>query len=213
LFALAFAVCEGLFDFAFAIESFTGGSVLSHDRLLRRWKMMGVTRNDKQLLVEELTKQLGQAKGAVLTDYKGIGVNKLTELRRQLRKDGVEFRVVKNTLAKRAANELGFAELNTHLEGPTAIAYSLEDPVAPAKAVSTFIKNNKMLEIKAGLVEGKVISLAGVQALADLPSREVLIAQVVGAMAAPLSGFVNVLQGPIRKLTYALEAIRKQQEA
>ncbi len=175
--------------------------------------MMGVTRNDKQLLVEELTKQLGQAKGAVLTDYKGIGVNKLTELRRQLRKDGVEFRVVKNTLAKRAANELGFAELNTHLEGPTAIAYSLEDPVAPAKAVSTFIKNNKMLEIKAGLVEGKVISLAGVQALADLPSREVLIAQVVGAMAAPLSGFVNVLQGPIRKLTYALEAIRKQQEA
>ena len=87
---------------------------------------MGVTRNDKQLLVEELTKQLGQAKGAVLTDYKGIGVNKLTELRRQLRKDGVEFRVVKNTLAKRAANELGFAELNTHLEGPTAIALRIQ---------------------------------------------------------------------------------------
>lgn len=174
---------------------------------------MGISRNDKQLLVQEMIEQLGQAKGAVLTDYKGISVNKLTDLRRQLRKNGVEFKVVKNTLAKRAADELGIEALHSHLEGPTAIAFSLEDPVAPAKAISNFIKINKMLEIKAGLVEGKVISMAGVQALADLPPREVLIAQVVGAMAAPISGFVNVLQGPIRKLTYALEAIRKQQEA
>ncbi|HHW98752.1 MAG TPA: 50S ribosomal protein L10 [Firmicutes bacterium] len=174
---------------------------------------MGISRNEKQVLVQELVEQLGQAKGAVLTDYKGINVNKLTDLRRQLRKEGVEFKVVKNTLAKRAANELGIEELNPYLEGPTAIAFSLEDPVAPAKAISNFIKANKVLEIKAGLVEGKVISLAGVQALADLPSREMLIAQVVGAMAAPLSGFVNVLQGPIRKLGYALEAIRKQKEA
>lgn len=174
---------------------------------------MGISRNEKQVLVQELVEQLGQAKGAVLTDYKGINVNKLTDLRRQLRKEGVEFKVVKNTLAKRAANELGIEELNPYLEGPTAIAFSLEDPVAPAKAISNFIKANKVLEIKAGLVEGKVISLAGVQALADLPSREMLIAQVVGAMAAPLSGFVNVLQGPVRKLGYALEAIRKQKEA
>lgn len=175
--------------------------------------MMGISRNEKQVLVEELVEQLGQAKGAVLTDYKGINVNKLTDLRGQLRKEGVEFKVVKNTLAKRAASELGIEDLNSHLEGPTAIAFSLEDPVAPAKAVASFIKANKMLAIKAGLVEGKVISMAGVQALADLPPREILIAQVVGAVAAPLSGFVNVLQGPIRKLTYALEAIRQQQEA
>ena len=175
--------------------------------------MMGISRNEKQMQVQELVEQLGQAKGAVLTDYKGISVNKLTDLRRQLRKEGVEFKVVKNTLAKRAANELGIEGLNSHLEGPTAIAFSLEDPVAPAKSIANFIKANKTLEIKAGLVEGKVISLAGVQALAELPPREVLIAQVAGAMAAPISGFVNVLQGPIRKLTYALEAIRKQQEA
>lgn len=174
---------------------------------------MSITRDDKRQLVEGLVDQLGQAKGAVLTDYKGIGVNKLTELRRQLRNEGVEFKVVKNTLAKRAADELGITELKAHLEGPTAIAYSLEDPVAPAKAVAAFIKANRVLAIKAGLVEGKVIPMAGVQALADLPAREVLIAQVVGAMAAPLSGFVNVLQGPIRKLAYALEAIRAQQEA
>ncbi|NLW17306.1 MAG: 50S ribosomal protein L10 [Firmicutes bacterium] len=174
---------------------------------------MGISRKEKQAVVQELVEQLGQAKGAVLTDFKGINVNKLTDLRRQLRKEGVEFKVVKNTLAKRAADELGYAELHSYLEGPTAIAFSHEDPVAPAKTISEFIKANKMLEIKAGLVEGKVISLAEVQALADLPSREVLIAQVVGAMAAPMSGLVNVLQGPIRKLVYALEAIREKQEA
>lgn len=174
---------------------------------------MSVARKRKELLVKELTEQLGQAKGAVLTDFQGIGVNRLTDLRRQLGSSGVEFKVVKNTLAKRASEELGLDDLHSYLEGPTAIAYSLEDPVAPAKAIADFIKANRILKIKAGLVEGKVIPQDGVQALADLPAREVLIAQVVGAMAAPLSGFVNVLQGPIRKLGYALEAIRQQQEA
>ena len=120
---------------------------------------------------------------------------------------------MKNTLAKRAAQELGLGDLDSYLEGPTAIAFSAEDPVAPAKAVSEFIKANRILSIKGGLVEGKVVNMAGVQALADLPPREILIAQVVGAVAAPLSGFVNVLQGPIRKLTYALEAVRKEREA
>lgn len=174
---------------------------------------MSVSRETKQEQVQELVEKLGGAKGAVLTDYKGISVAKITLLRKQLREADVEFKVVKNTLAKRASAELGIEGLDTYLEGPTAIAFSLTDPVAPAKTVSEFIKNEKMLEIKAGLVEGKVISGDGVKALADLPSREVLIAQVVGTMAAPLSGFLNVLQGPVRKLGYALEAIRKQKEA
>jgi len=174
---------------------------------------MSISREGKQVVVQELVEKLGQAKGAVLTDYRGIGVNKITELRRQLRQADVELKVVKNTLAKRAADELGLTELHQYLEGPTAIAYSLTDPVAPAKTVAGFIKASKILEVKAGLVEGKVISANGVQALADLPSREVLIAQVVGAMAAPLSGFLSVLQGPVRKLGYALEAVRKQKEA
>lgn len=174
---------------------------------------MSISRKQKQLVVQELVENLGQAKGAVLADFKGINVNKLTELRQQLRQEGIEFKVVKNTLAKRAASELGLEELHPYLEGPTGIAFSLEDPVAPAKAISGFIKANRMLAIKAGLVEGKVISDAGVQSLADLPSREVLLAQVVGGIAAPLSGFVNVLQGPMRKLVYALEAIREQKEA
>jgi len=174
---------------------------------------MSITRNAKEAAVQELVEKLGQAQGVVLTDYRGISVNKMSDLRRQLRQAGVELKVVKNTLAKRAADELGIAGLDQYLEGPTALAFSLTDPVAPAKQVSEFIKTSKILEIKAGLVEGKVISASGVQALADLPSREVLIAQVVGAMAAPLSGFLNVLQGPVRKLGYALEAVRKQKEA
>lgn len=174
---------------------------------------MSITRDEKQVAVQELVEKLGQAKGVVLTDYKGIGVNKMSDLRRQLRKSGVELKVVKNTLAKRAAKEIEAQGLDQFLEGPTAIAYSLTDPVAPAKTVSEFIKASKILSIKAGMVEGKVISASGVQALADLPPREVLVAQVVSGMAAPLSGFLNVLQGPVRKLGYALEAVRKQKEA
>lgn len=174
---------------------------------------MSITRDAKQAAVSELVEKLGQAQGVVLTDYRGISVNKMSDLRRQLRQAGVELKVVKNTLTKRAADQLGISGLDQFLEGPTALAYSLTDPVAPAKQISEFIKTSKILEIKAGLVEGKVISASGVQALADLPSREVLIAQVVGTMAAPLSGFLNVLQGPIRKLGYALEAVRKQKEA
>jgi large subunit ribosomal protein L10 len=174
--------------------------------------MMSISRETKEATVTELIEKLGQAKGVVLTNYHGISVNKINELRSQLRKSGVELKVVKNTLAKRAADQLGIAELHQYLEGPTALAISVTDPVAPAKSVSEFAKANKALEIKAGLVEGKVISMDGVQALADLPSREVLIAQVVGTMAAPLSGFLSVLQGPIRKLGYALEAVRKQKE-
>ncbi len=173
---------------------------------------MSISRETKEAAVAELIEKLSQAKGVVLANHQGINVNKINELRSQLRQSGVELKVVKNTLAKRAADQLGIAELHQYLEGPTVLAISVTDPVAPAKSVSEFAKANKALEIKAGLVEGKVISMDGVQALADLPSREVLIAQVVGTMAAPLSGFLNVLQGPIRKFGYALEAVRKQKE-
>lgn len=174
---------------------------------------MGASREEKQAVVAELVEQLGQAKGTVFADYRGINVVKMTELRRKLREADVEFKVVKNTLIQRATAELGIEDAEPYFEGPTAIAYSHTDPVAPAKAISEFIKANKILEIKAGMVEGKVIDMDGVKALADLPPREVLLAQVVGTMAAPLSGFLNVLQGPIRKLGYGLEAVRKQKEA
>lgn len=175
---------------------------------------MAVT-SEKKALVAELAEKLQSTKGAVLTNYRGLNVAQDTNLRRKLREAGVEYRVVKNTMTRIAANEVGIQGMDAYLEGPTAIAISSTDPVAPAKVISDFIKENKLqaLEIKAGLVEGKVIDAAGVKALASLPSREVLIAQVLAGMQSPIVGIVNVLQGNIRNLVYTLEAVRKQKES
>ncbi len=171
----------------------------------------------KQQLVAELKEKLTTAKGAVLTSYKGLTVAQDTELRRALREAGVSYHVVKNTMTRIAAKEAGLDELAEHLEGTTALAVSAEDAVAPAKVICEFIKKNKLdetevLTIKAGLVDGKVIDLAEIKALASLPSREVLIAKLLGSMQAPISGTVNVLQGVIRNAVYVLEAVRKQKE-
>jgi len=170
-------------------------------------------RSEKEAVVAELKKNLSSAKGAVLTDYRGLTVAQDTKLRRKLREAAVEYRVVKNTMTRIAANELGISDLNQFLEGPTAIAFSTVDPVAAAKIISQFSKDNKVLEIKAGLVEGKVIDVEGVKSLANLPSREVLLAKLCGTMQAPIVGMVNVLQGNIRNLVYALEAVRKAKES
>lgn len=169
----------------------------------------------KQEVVAELKVKLADTKGAVLTNYRGLTVAQDTQLRRKLREAGVEYRVIKNTMTRIAAKEAGIEGLDVYLEGPTAIALSLTDPVAPAKVISDFIKETKTqaLEVKAGLVEGKVIDAASVKALAELPPREVLIAKALGSMQAPITGFVNVLQGTIRNFVYALEAVRKQKES
>lgn len=166
----------------------------------------------KKVVVEEIKGKLQNAKGVVLADYRGLNVAEVTKLRTKLREAGVEYKVLKNTMTRIAAHDLGINGLDPFLEGPTAIAFGT-DPVAPAKVISEFAKTNKNLEIKAGLLEGKVIDFEGVKALADLPSREVLLAQIAAGMQAPLVGMVNVLQGPLRKAVYALDAIRKQKEA
>lgn len=171
--------------------------------------------SEKQALVEELKEKLSNTKGAVLTNYRGLNVAQDTKLRRKLREAGVEYRVVKNTMMRIAAQEAGLEGLDESLEGPTAIAMSFTDPVAPAKVISDFVKENKLqaLEVKAGVVEGKVIDAQGVKALASLPPREVLIAKALGSMQAPIVGIVNVLQGSIRNLVYALDAVRQQKES
>lgn len=169
---------------------------------------------EKGLVVSEIKEKLGQASGVVLADYRGLTVAQVTQLRTQMRQAGVEYRVMKNTLVRRAAAELGVEGLDPYLKGPTAIAFGA-DPVAPAKVLTEFAKANKLkkFQIKAGVLEGKVIGPEGVKALADLPSREVLLTMVVRGMQAPLVGMVNVLQGPIRKMGYALEEVRKLKEA
>ena len=178
---------------------------------------MGVT-SAKQAVVAQLKEQLESAKGVVLTSYKGLTVAQDTELRRELREAGVSYHVVKNTMMRIAAKEAGLEGIDEHLEGTTAFAFSTEDAVAPAKVICGFMKKNKLeeaeiLTVKVGVVEGKVIDVDEVKALAALPSREELIAKLLGSMNAPISNTVNVLQGVIRNAVYVLDAIRSQKES
>ena len=168
------------------------------------------TRQEKELLLQEVREKLSGCKVAIMADYRGLNVAAMTKLRRRLREKGSELKVVKNTLTLKAARDLGFEGLDPYLEGPTAIAFSQEDLVAPAKVLTDFVKEFKILEIKGGLLEGKVIDISAVKNLAELPSREVLLTKVLGGMQSPMYGFAGVLQGMLRNFVYVLEAVRKQ---
>lgn len=162
--------------------------------------------------VAEIKERLGRARSMVVAEYRGLDVKEITDLRKQTRDAGVEFKVFKNTLTARAAKELNITGLDTYLEGPNGFAFAYDDPVAAAKALAEFAKSHEELVIKCGVLDGKVIDAAGVKSLADLPSREVLLSMLLRGMQGPISGLVNVLQGTIRNLVYALDAVRKQKE-
>jgi large subunit ribosomal protein L10 len=165
-------------------------------------------RREKELVVQELIEKFSNSKSAILTDYRGLNVAEVTELRAKLREAGVEYKVVKNTLAYLAAKETGYEGIKEYLAGPTAIAFSEEDPVAPAKVLSDFAKDHENLEIKSGILSGDILDVKGVKALADIPPREVLLAQIARGMKAPISGLVYSLKYPINGLVYALSAIK-----
>ena len=169
-------------------------------------------RGVREATVAELGRALRAAHSAVLTDYRGLTVADLTELRRQLRQGQVEFRVVKNTLARRATQELGLTGLHPLLEGPTAIAFGLGDPVAPSRILSQAARAFPKLQIKGGTLEGKVVSRDEVLALATLPPRRVLLARLVGALQGPLQRLAVVLQGNLRGLVVTLDQVRAQRE-
>jgi len=171
---------------------------------------MPVSRQEKEAIVDGLREKFQNSQVIILTDYMGLDVAAMNKLRAKMRAAESEFQVVKNTLTKRVAREMGLEGLDPYLQGPTALASSSKDPAAPAKVLKEITKEHKELEIKAGVLEGRVVDVTAIKALADLPSREVLLAQVVGGMQAPLSGFVGALQGLLRNFVYALEAIRKQ---
>ena len=165
--------------------------------------------------VKLITAELKNSLGTVLVDYRGINVEQDTELRVALRKAGVSYSVVKNTMTRFAVKELGLTELEKSLSGPTAIATSPTDPVAAAKVISEFVKKIESLEIKAGILGEDVMDVAGVMALAELPPKEVLVSRMLGMIAAPISGLVNVLNANIRGLAVALQAVadkRAEQE-
>ena len=152
--------------------------------------------SEKQAIVAELTEKLQGAAGGVLVDYKGITVAEDTALRAEMRKNGVDYAVVKNTLTRFAVKNAGLDELEPVLNGTTSLAVCANDPVAPAKVVAEFAKkmNGQKFVIKAGFVDGKVIDVAGVNALAELPSKDVLQAQALGMMLAPITSLAIVLK-------------------
>jgi large subunit ribosomal protein L10 len=172
-----------------------------------------LNKNSKQQIVAELHDKLTRAKAVFLADFRGLNVGKATQLRNELRKSDIEYKVVKNTLLELASRDTDKAALSEHFAGPTAIALSYADPVAAAKVLSKFAKEqNAVFKLKGGILTGKSMSVADIQALADLPSREVLIAKMLGSMQAPSSNFVRVLAAVPGGFVRVLNAIREKKE-
>ncbi|MCX5781079.1 MAG: 50S ribosomal protein L10 [Firmicutes bacterium] len=168
---------------------------------------------EKEQVVQEIKQKLEAATLVICTDYRGINVEQVTELRNKLRLPGVEYRVLKNTMFRFALQQAGYENLATQISGPNAVIFSQEDPIGPAKIIFDFAKTNKQLEIKLGILDGQMISPEDIKNLAQLPSREALLAHVVGTMQAPISAFVRVLNANLTGLVRALDGIREQKEA
>src|SRR5690554_559440 len=170
-------------------------------------------RAEKEAQVQILKEKLSAAQTVILADYRGLTVEEMTELRKKLRETGTEFRVVKNTLARLAAKEAKIDELDPYLTGPVAMAFGVDDPVAPAKILHTFARDHKNLELKAGLLEKKLLDVKEIEALATLPSREVLLTRLAAEMMGPLRNLGFILSVPIRNMAYVLDAVREKQQA
>lgn len=176
---------------------------------------MAVSRKKKHEIVEDLSEGFEGAKSFVLTDFSGIDVDEMTELRAKMREAGVSYTVVKNTLLRRIFSNVGIEDGEVFLgriEGPTAVAYS-DDEVMPAKVISEFAEDHGgRPSIKAGFVAGESMDIDGVERLAKVPSREELLSRLVGSAQSPLQGFVCVSSGIIRKFLYAVNAVRESKE-
>lgn len=157
--------------------------------------------NLKQELVSEIKEKFGNSNSAVVVEYRGLTVQQVTALRRQLRDENVEFKVYKNTMTRRAAEDAGYSDLMPALVGPNAIAFS-EDAVAPSRVLAKFAKKNKALVIKSGVVEGKVVDYETLKELSELPNKEGMIAMLLGA-----------LQSPLRDFAWAMKQISEQKES
>ncbi len=154
----------------------------------------------KKKIVADLTAKLQGATAGVIVTYQGITVEDDTALRAELRKAGVEYSVIKNTLTKRACENVGYGDLANVLEGMTAVATSAEDPVAAAKILKKYADKVESFEIKAGFVDGKLLDAAGVNDLAELPSKEILIGKILGSLQSSLYGLAHVLQAYVDKV-------------
>ncbi|MCX6808954.1 MAG: 50S ribosomal protein L10 [Candidatus Berkelbacteria bacterium] len=171
---------------------------------------MAKTRELKSELIDSMNSKFDRAKSAVIVDYKGLKVKESEELRRLLRAKNVEFNVTKNTLVRIAMKKHGIEFDESIFKKPVAIAFAMGDEVAPAKEIDLFAKKHEALEILGGILENKMIDAAMVKKLASLPSKDQMRAQFVGTIAAPLSGFVNVMAGNLRGLVQVLNAYKQE---
>lgn len=167
----------------------------------------------KKQIVEALREKLSRSKVIIVTDYKGLDVENMNSLRGKLRDDGIEYRVVKNTLLTRASEGTDVALIKDAFTGPNGVVMGYEDPVSPAKLLTQFAKDNAHLEIKVGLLNGRVLEPSDIKALAALPSREQLLSKLLSVMVGVPTGFVNALSGVPRNLVNVLHAIKDNKEA
>ncbi|MCL2690006.1 MAG: 50S ribosomal protein L10 [Chitinispirillia bacterium] len=173
-----------------------------------------LTRTERTSVIEELEKEFGGAKGIYVTNNHKITVEAVTKLRNELRKNGIRFIVVKNTLAKEACKKVGITSLDNYFKGPTAVAVAPKDGAVPAKILRDFRKEYKdLLEVKAAYVDGSLFVGDQATRLADLPSREVLLAQLLGVLKAPVGGMAGVLNGVLTKFVRTLDAVKEKKSA
>lgn len=166
--------------------------------------------SEKQEIVQQMHEKFTDAKIVIVTDYKGLDVESMTALRGKLREAGSEYKVVKNTLLRRAAQDTDVAPVVDYFKGPTAIAFSTEEPVGPAKALTDFVKGNDKLEIKAGVMDGKLLDVKDIKALSELPSKDVLLGQLLSVMNAVPTSLVRLLNAVPQQMMNVLQALADQ---
>jgi large subunit ribosomal protein L10 len=168
---------------------------------------------EKKQIAQDLHEKFSKSKVVIVTEYKGLDVAAISDLRKKLRESGIEYRVAKNTLLERASEGTDAALIKDSFKGPSAIALSYNDPVAPAKVLVKYAESNKKLVIKSGVLNGKALDLNAIKALSTMPPREVVLAQLLSAMNGVPAAFVRVLNEIPRKFLYVLQAIKNQKEA
>lgn len=174
---------------------------------------MVLSKDSKKEILQDLIAKLKESKGVVLTDYQGMNVSQISSLRNELKEKKVGFKIVKNTLIEKAGEELNVEDLTKDLIGCTAMAFCRDDGIAPARLLKEYFKKNKIdLKIKSGLIEGRVFDSEKIIEIASLPTKDVLIAQMINGVKSPLYSLVFILQGPLRGLIYTLESVKKQKE-
>ena len=171
------------------------------------------TKAFKSEKIDEIKSKIEKAQVAIITEYKGFSVEEITKLRREIQKDGGDYMVTKNTLAKIAIKDTPYEVMAEKLTGPVALAFGFEDPVSPAKAIKKFIDDTKKGEVLGAVLDGKLLSAEETKALANLPSKEELFAKMLGSINSPASGLVGCVNGVMASLTRAIAAVRDQKAA